>query len=213
MSGTAPVPPVAGTPEPTAPVPTPPPAPPTPPEQTPGTPEYRIAAAAKVNGDLETKLNGARDELAALKAENARLSGKEAEFQAAQESARVQSEATAKANERVVRRAIREHAATRMSDPADALLYLDVSKYPVDENGDVDDAAIKAAVEDLVKSKPYLAAQGGTPGTVFTSPTSAREGQSEGQWTEAQLAAATPEQITAALAKGLLKDVLGGTSH
>jgi len=25
--------------------------------------------------------------------------------------------------------------------------------------------------------------------------------------------AATPEQITAALAKGLLKDVLGGTSH
>lgn len=42
--------------------------------------------------------------------------------------------------------------------------FLDLSTFKVDDNGEVDGKAIAAAIDELVKTKPYLAANG-TRGT------------------------------------------------
>ncbi|WP_240138835.1 hypothetical protein [Streptomyces sp. MUM 178J] len=57
----------------------------------------------------------------------------------------------------LVRAEIRAAAAGRLRDPADALALVDVAEL-VGEGGDVDMAAITAAVDQLIKDKPYLAA-------------------------------------------------------
>ncbi|MEU5429036.1 hypothetical protein AB0H73_26065 [Streptomyces olivoreticuli] len=53
---------------------------------------------------------------------------------------------------------VRAAAAGRLRDPADALALLDVTAL-VGDGGDVDTAAVAAAVDQLVKDKPYLAAE------------------------------------------------------
>lgn len=182
------------------------------PATVPGTPEYRAAAAEKVAKDLERKLTDARkaaDRVADLEAKIAKFEGKEAEFTAAQEAARIKSEALAAANERIKKAEIRAAAAGKLTDPADALLYVDPSKFEVSEDGEIDRAAVTAAIEALVQSKPYLAAQGGAPGTVFESPGAHRKGAPAGQLTQADLKGMTPEQINTARAEGRLNDLLG----
>jgi hypothetical protein len=160
----------------------------------------------KVNRDLETKLNATRDELAALKAA---AEGRAAEHKAEQERAKVQAEAVARANERIRKSEVRAAAAKLLKDPADALLYIDLDQFEVSDDGEVDASAVTEAVEALVKSKPYLAAEGGT-GPVIHSPTSNREGSTgKRQWTKADLKGKTPEQINAAKSEGLLNSLLG----
>lgn len=69
--------------------------------------------------------------------------------------------ATAKANERIVKAEVRASAAGKLSDPKDALKFLDLSKIEVDADGNVDSDEIDDAIADLLKNKPYLAvAQG-----------------------------------------------------
>lgn len=126
--------------------------------------EDRIAAQTKVNRDLERKLTEARkaaDRLASVEAELAKLQGKEAEYAETQKARETEAAALAKANERILKAEIRAAAAGKLNDPADALLYIDLTKFEVGEDGEVDTAAVTAAIEDLAKNKPYLAAQGG----------------------------------------------------
>jgi len=164
----------------------------------------------KVNRDLETKLNANRDELAAIKAAS---EGREAEHQAEQERAQVQADAIAKANERIRKAEVRAAAAQLLKDPADALRYLDLDQFEVSDDGEVDTSAVKEALEGLVKSKPYLAAEGGT-GPIIHSPTAHREGPAgKQQWTKADLQGKTPEQIATAKREGLLKDLLAGKTN
>ncbi|MFD9629786.1 hypothetical protein [Streptomyces violascens] len=61
----------------------------------------------------------------------------------------------------LVRAELRAAAAGRLRDPADALALLDVSAL-AGSGGDIDAAAVAAAVDQLVKDKPYLAADQGT---------------------------------------------------
>lgn len=69
--------------------------------------------------------------------------------------------ATAKANERIVKAEVRASAAGRLHEPKDALKFLDLSKFEVDADGNVDSDEIDDAIADLLKDKPYLAvAQG-----------------------------------------------------
>jgi hypothetical protein len=70
--------------------------------------------------------------------------------------------ATAKANARIVRSEIRAAATGKLADPADALAFLDVSDFEVDDDGAVDEDEIAEAIADLLTKKPHLAAQGGT---------------------------------------------------
>lgn len=70
--------------------------------------------------------------------------------------------AMAKANARIVRAEVKAAAAGRLNDPTDALNFLDLSQFEVDDDGDVDADEIADAIAELVRTKPYLAAQGGT---------------------------------------------------
>lgn len=83
--------------------------------------------------------------------------GDEAERIAREAEAR----ATAKANQRILSAEVRAAATGKLSDPTDALTFVDLSDFDVDEDGSVDQDAIAEAIADLLRRKPYLAAQGG----------------------------------------------------
>ncbi|MBI0294497.1 hypothetical protein JBE04_08375 [Streptomyces sp. PRKS01-29] len=118
-------------------------------------------------------------------------------------------EATAKANARILRSEVRAAAAGKLADPRDALRFLDLDQFEVDESGDVDAEEIAEAIEDLIKTKPYLAAatakrfQG-------TGDGGARKGKSRpAQLTREDLKRMSPEQIVKAKDEGRLDDALG----
>lgn len=67
------------------------------------------------------------------------------------------SEALAKANTRLVKAEARAlAAAAKFRDPADAVAFLQLDQVKVDDDGNVDAAAVKAALDELAKIKPYL---------------------------------------------------------
>lgn len=97
------------------------------------------------------------DEYAALKAQ---IEGREAEHAATLAAQAVKDEALSAANQRILKAEVRAQAASKLNDPKDALLYLDLSGFEVGEDGEVDGDAVAAAIDKLITDKPYLAAQG-----------------------------------------------------
>lgn len=91
----------------------------------------------------------------------AKAEGKEAEFTAAQDAQRIKDEALAVANDRILKAEVRAAAASKLNDPQDALRFLDLSEFEVGSDGEVDASQVAAAIDALIASKPYLAAQGG----------------------------------------------------
>lgn len=61
---------------------------------------------------------------------------------------------------RIVRSEVRVAAAGKLADPEDAVRFLDVAAFKADQDGNVDTKAIGTAIDELVKAKPYLAANG-----------------------------------------------------
>lgn len=122
-------------------------------------------AGKKALDAMKAERKAARDEAATAKAERdalqAKLDGKEAEHAAAQEAQKVRDEALAAANERILKAEVRAAAAGKLADPQDALRFLDMSEFEVGKDGEVDASLIAKAIDDLVTTKPYLAAQGG----------------------------------------------------
>ena len=176
---------------------------------------YRAEAQRKVNQDLERKLKDALarlDRMGQVEADLAKLQGKEAEYAEAQKAREVEAAALAKANERIVRAEVRAAAAGKLADPSDALRYLDVSKFAVDDDGAVDEAAVAAAIAELVERKPYLAAQGGRLVT-GSADGGARKESTPGQLTKADLermsAARQYDEIEKARQEGRLNQILG----
>lgn len=114
---------------------------------------------------MKAERKAAREQAATEKARadslQAKIDGKEAEHAAAEKAREVESAALAKANERILKAEVRVAAAGKLSDPADALRFLDLSDFEVGSDGEVDADALATAIDDLVKKKPYLAAQGG----------------------------------------------------
>lgn len=117
--------------------------------------------------------------------------------------------ATEKANTRIVRSEIRAAAAGKLADPKDALTFLDTSQFEVDENGEVDSDEIAEAIEDLVKTKPYLAAATAKRFQGTGDGGAARKPGKPKQLTKADLKTMTPEQIVKAQDAGQLDDYLG----
>lgn len=115
---------------------------------------------------MKAERNQAKQEAAAMKAEfealQAKIAGKEAEHAAQVEAQRLRDEARAeadkRANDRILKAEVKVAAATKLADPSDALRYLDLSSFEVKDDGSTDSAAIAKAVDDLIASKPYLAA-------------------------------------------------------
>ena len=90
----------------------------------------------------------------------AKAEGKEKEYAAEQERRKVEMEALSKVNQRILKAEIKAAAKGILADPTDALTFIDLSPFEVGDDGEVDAQAITAAIDNLIKSKPYLAAQG-----------------------------------------------------
>jgi hypothetical protein len=122
-------------------------------------------AGKKALDAMKAERKAAKESAAAEKARadalQAKLDGKEAEHAAAQEKAATEAAALAKANQRILRSEVKAAAKGVLADPADAYKFLDLDSFEVSEDGDVDDAAITAALNDLISKKPYLAVQDG----------------------------------------------------
>ncbi|MFJ9027571.1 hypothetical protein ACIRQP_03445 [Streptomyces sp. NPDC102274] len=125
--------------------------------------------------------------------------------------AKADAAATARANARIVRSEVRAAAAGKLADPKDALKFLDLDQFEVDEDGQVDEDEVADAITDLVKNKPYLAAQSGKR-FQGTADSGARKGSGRpSQLTRDDLKRMSPEQIVKAKADGRLDDALGIT--
>lgn len=92
----------------------------------------------------------------------AKIDGKEAEHQASIEAQRIKDEALAAANERIVGAELRAAAKGKVADDVlqDLSFFIKPSDFEVGDDGSVDTDAIGRAVDDLIKNKPSLAAQG-----------------------------------------------------
>src|SRR5690625_7382824 len=74
---------------------------------------------------------------------------------------KVESEALAKANARIVRSEVKAAAAGKLADPSDAYKFLDLDQFEVDDDGNVDVDEIAEAIDGLIKNKPYIASHDG----------------------------------------------------
>ena len=179
-------------------------------------PAAKLEAAQKVNADLERKLKRSDDNrtkvselTATLSALQAKVDGKEVEHAADQVKREAEIAALTKANERIVRSEVKTAAKGVLADPADAFKFLNLSKFDVNDDGEVNEAAIADAIADLIKNKPYLAVQdgkrfqgGGDGGT--------RKESRPAQLTKANLAGMSPQAIEEARIAGRLDDLMQG---
>jgi hypothetical protein len=139
------------------------------------------------------KAKKALAELDQMKAELA-LKDKPAEEQAL-EAARAQArtEATQAANSRIVKSELKLAAKGVLADPADALAFIDVSSFDVNDDGEVDVDALNDAITKLIQQKPHLAAG---------KPNQFQGGGDGGAKPQPKPTASLQEQIDSAMASG-----------
>lgn len=123
--------------------------------------------------------------------------------------AKATAAATAKANTRILKAEIRAAAAKKLADPRDALRFLDLEQFEVDDEGEVDAEEIADAIEALIKDKPYLAAQSRQRFQGTGDGGAARKAGRPKQLTERDLKNMSAEQIVKAQEEGKLDDLLG----
>ena len=58
---------------------------------------------------------------------------------------------------RILKAEIKGPAAGKLTDPADALRFVDASKFAVGGDSEVDSAAVKETIADLLKERPTWA--------------------------------------------------------
>jgi hypothetical protein len=153
----------------------------------------------------------AKDTAARLAELEAKAAGTEAEHKAAQEAQRVKDEALAVANDRILKAEVRAAAASKLTDPQDALRFLDLSDFEVGSDGEVDASQVAKAIDDLIASKPYLAAQGGQRFQGSADGGARNDATKVAQLGQADISRMTPDQVAEAEAKGQFDDLLGRT--
>lgn len=79
----------------------------------------------------------------------------------------VGAEITQKTNARLVRAEVKALAAATFQDPSDVPAFLHLDDYEVDDEGNVDTAAIERDLKKLLQSKPYLGKQAQQQGADF----------------------------------------------
>ncbi|MCH9834284.1 hypothetical protein K0U83_01410 [bacterium] len=116
------------------------------------------------------------------------------------------SEATAKANKRLVAAEFRSAAAKRVKDPRIAVKLVDLDGIDVDDDGNVDADGITAALDALLEEYPDLA-----PSRFNGTADQGGVGKSSRlpQLTADDLSTMSPEQVVAARKEGLLDNLLG----
>ncbi len=168
--------------------------------------DYRakVAAQRKVNRDLETKLNEARELITKLQGQKPDTDAPDAEAIRAE----AEKAANAKVAERIIRTELRAASTGKLADPNDVIKFLDLSQFALDAEGNVDEEEIGWAIDDLVKRKPYLAAQS-QPTQSPSFDGGPRKESRPDQLSRADLKSMTSDQIEAARLAGRLNDMLG----
>lgn len=145
-------------------------------------------------------------ELATLKAERDAQNKTPEEQQI--EAARREGETAAekRANERLVKAELKAAAKGKLTNTADALVFIDLSSIEVGDDGEVDADALETAIDNLLTERPYLGAA--TPKR-FSGGVDQGGGKSGApkQLTRAELANMSPEAIVAAEEKGQLANI------
>jgi hypothetical protein len=100
-------------------------------------------------------------------------------------------------------------AARLLADPEDARRFLGNQIEDFIDGDKVDNAAITEAIEELIKTKPYLAAAT-APRFQGTGDGGARKGSAPTQLTRADLKKMTPEEIDKAREEGRLDTLMSG---
>lgn len=157
---------------------------------------------------MKTKLKTERDR---RRAAEAKLQDKPADGgDADQIQAKADAAATARANTRILRSEVRAAAAGKLADPKDALTFIDLEQFEVDEDGQVDEDEIADAIDDLIKNKPYLAAATAKRFQGTGDGGAARKAGRPKQLTQQDLKTMSPEAIDKARTDGRLDDLMGG---
>lgn len=136
-----------------------------------------LAAERKARRDAERQASTTAAELAAVRAEADQLRAaamSDSERQLAE--ARIQIEAdirktvtaevaatVAAADRRVLGSRAHVLAAGKLANPTDATVFVNLDDLDRDGEGNVSDAVLGAAIEALLKERPYLAAKAGAP--------------------------------------------------
>lgn len=116
----------------------------------------------------------------------------------------------AKANARIIRSEIRAAASGKLADPKDALTFIGLEQFKVDEDGEVDSDEVAEAIDDLLKQKPYLGAATAKRFQGTGDGGAARKAGKPKQLTQQDLKSMTPEQIDKAREDGRLADLMSG---
>jgi len=159
--------------------------------------------------DADSRAKASASEVASLRAT---AEGREAEYKAEQDNQKVRDEALSAANQRILKAEVRAAAAGKLADPADALRFLDLSSIEVGEDGEIDAATVASAIDDLIVSKPYLAAQGSKRFQGSADGGARNDTARLAQFTQSDLDRMTPEQVVTARKSGQLNSLMGITS-
>lgn len=100
----------------------------------------------------------AKEELDALKAAGQTEQEKAVATARKEAEAAARSDERSKADTRILKAEVKALAGTKFASPTDALALLDLTGLKVGDDGEVDEKAITARLEQLLKDKPYLAA-------------------------------------------------------
>lgn len=169
--------------------------------------------------DLGDKGKRALDAMKAkLKTERERRRTAEAKLQdkpadggdADQIQAKADAAATARANGRILRSELKAVATGKLINPKDALTFIDLDQFEVDEDGQVDEDEITDAIEDLLKERPYLAAATAKRFQGTGDGGAARKAGRPKQLSQQDLKSMSPEAIDKARIDGQLDDLMGG---
>lgn len=139
-----------------------------------------------------------------------KLAEKDGADEAEQVRRQAETAALGKANQRIIRAEVKAAAKGVLADPADAYKFLDLDQFEVDENGDLDSDEVTEAIEELIKTKPYLAA---APARRFQGTGdggAARKAGRPKQLSRTDLKSMSPEAIDKAREDGRLDDLMGG---
>lgn len=161
--------------------------------------------------EAERNAKAASDRLASLEAELTELrAGQMSDQEKALEAARQEAADAARAEVESSYRsrldaADVKAAAAKFADPADAVLFLSLDDLPRDAAGALEPKALAEALDEILTSKPHLAAGKPSQG----SADGGSRGGGPAQLTRDDLKTMTPEAIVEAKANGQLATLLG----
>lgn len=128
-------------------------------EESLGDPGKKALDAMKA--ERKAALDRAKDAEARADAMTAKLEGREKEYEAEQAARKVEGDALAKANQRILSAEVRSAAKGKMQNPELVGKLIDTTDFEVGSDGEVDASAINAAIDGLIAQYPALAVQDG----------------------------------------------------